>query len=57
MDLNKLYSNHQIALMRAASAGTREIADAYLSEACDYAARISALRARLGANPSAAGLY
>lgn len=56
MDLNKLYSNHQIALMRAASANTREISDMHLGEASDYAARIRVLRAQLGASPPALGV-
>lgn len=56
MDLNKLYSNHQIALMRAASANSRKISELHLGEACDYAARIRALRAQLGASPPRLGV-
>lgn len=49
MDLNTLYSKHQISLMRAAAAGNRQSATAHLDQALNYASLIRMLRGQLGA--------
>lgn len=50
MDLNYLLHRHQVALMRAASAMTREAACAHGGMARGYERRIASLRDLLGAS-------
>lgn len=49
MDLNELFFRHQIALMRAGSAGEQGEKHRHAAVANGFAARIGALQLRLGA--------
>ncbi|URW74546.1 hypothetical protein M9980_08125 [Sphingomonas donggukensis] len=48
MDLNYLYSRHQISVMRAAAATTREARSSHRGLAAGYARAIHDQRARFG---------
>lgn len=50
MDLNYLFARHQISLMRAQDAGGCEARIAHNRLADEYAARIEAAKAQLGAD-------
>ena len=50
MDLNYLLARHQISMMRADAADTREARHAHRDFAKHYAARIKALQQDLGAS-------
>ncbi|MDP3905627.1 hypothetical protein [Novosphingobium sp.] len=52
MDLNSLYSSHQVALMRAAASGCRSLGGVHLAAAEALAARIACFQDRLGASAS-----
>jgi hypothetical protein len=49
VDLNLLYSQHQILLMRAATAGSREMRIGHESDAHGLAHRIKAFQLEVGA--------
>ena len=49
MDLNQLYHDHQIALMRACRAATSALRDDHVSHARDLGRRIHSTQTTLGA--------
>lgn len=51
MDINHLLSSHQIALMQADAAGSREAELAHRNRARCYAERVRALQVTLGVAP------
>lgn len=55
MDLNYLLSRHQISLMQADAAGSREARIAHRSRARCYAERVRELQDTLGATPAPPG--